>query len=177
MKSTIGVYEDHQAAIAAVTALKDAGIPQKNISIVGQAHDDRPLKEELNTDGLGLDSDDIFAKPAKVAAKTMGVSVVVGPILGALAGLGLLAIPGLGLIVGAGALAGAVAGLDAGIIGGGIISAIRIAGINKQHESDYQQHLKEGHYLVIIQGSDEEAKQAHDLLENRAQHLLLQTHG
>lgn len=179
MKSTIGVYQDHEAAIAAVNALKAAGFPQKNISIIGHAHDTEAEAEAEGVDaaGPGVDSDDAFAKPAKVAVRTMGISVVVGPILGALAGIGLLAIPGLGMIVGAGALAGAVAGLDAGLIGGGIISAIQIAGISKHHEELYQEHLQQGRYLVIVQGNAEEVKHARELLARHNQHLLLETHG
>jgi len=172
MKTTIGVYEDYQAAIAAVNTLKAAGFPKKQISIIGHAKEEGESEE-----GPGLDSDNVFEKPAKVAAKTMGISVVVGPILGALAGIGLLAIPGLGLIVGAGALAGAIAGLDAGLIGGGIISAIQIAGMNKHHEALYQEHLQQGRYLVVAQGSETEVQQAREVLQGQNTHLHLETHG
>lgn len=177
MKTTIGVYEDHQAAIAAVNELKAAGFPKKNISILGRSQAEEAAGEGVNADGPGRDSDDAFSKPAKVAARTMGISVVVGPILGALAGIGLLAIPGLGMIVGAGALAGAVAGLDAGLIGGGIISAIQIAGISKEHEQLYHEHLAKGRYLVIAQGTDEEIGQARSILQGYNRHLLLESHG
>lgn len=177
MKSTIGVYPDHESAITAVNALKAAGFPQKQISILGHAADEEAAAEGVNGEGPGMDSDDAFSKPAKVAARTMGISLVVGPILGALAGIGLLAIPGLGMIVGAGALAGAVAGLDAGLIGGGIISAIQIAGISKEHEQLYHEHLSQGRYLVIAQGTDEEISQARSILQGYNRHLLLESHG
>lgn len=177
MKATIGVYQDYHAAISAVKDLKAAGFSAKNVSIIGHAREDEEsVAAAADDEDLSLKTPDVYDKPVKVAAKTMGISVIVGPILGALAGIGLLAIPGLGMIVGAGALAGAVAGLDAGLIGGGLLSAIQIAGISNEHEKAYQEHLQAGRYLVIAQGSDEEVKKAHDLLQTNGQHMLLETH-
>ena len=174
MTSTIGVYDDQAAALAAISELKQAGFPANQLSLLGHA------KGEASDDETKLESLDAeheFDKPMKIAATGVGIGAVVGPILGALTGLGILAIPGVGFLVGAGALAGAVAGLDAGLIGGGIISALAIARNNKVHEDKYHGHLEAGRYLVVAQGSEEEVKHAHDVLASHDTHTQLDTHA
>lgn len=178
MKATIGVYDDQAKAVAAIQELKDAGYPESRISILTRDaetvhHAEDPGESEQ---GPGVDSDAAFEKPMKIAATGVGIGAVVGPVLGALAGIGVLAIPGLGVLVGAGALAGAVAGLDVGIIGGGIISALAIAQVNKHHEDLYHEHLQAGRFLVVAQGSEEEIDQAREVLAGHDSHIHLEKH-
>jgi hypothetical protein len=177
MKATIGVYEDQAKAIAAIQELKAAGYPENQISILThskEAHQPEDLGE--SEEGQGVDSDDVYESPMRIAATGVGIGAVVGPVLGALAGVGMLAVPGLGILVGAGALAGAIAGLDVGIIGGGIISALAIARVNKHHEDLYQEHLQEGRYLVVAQGSESEIEHAREVLNAHDEHVHLDTH-
>lgn len=174
MKSTIGVYDNHELAVAAIQELKTAGFPANQISLLGHAREDRELTEEERLEAM--DADHEFDKPIKIAATGLGVGAVLGPVLGVLAGVGILAVPGLGFIVGAGALAGAVAGLDAGLIGGGIISALAIARNAKHHEDRYHQHLEEGRYLVVAQGTEEEVAHAREVLHSHDRHVDLNTH-
>lgn len=178
MKATIGIYETQEKALAAIEALKTGGYPQKQISLLHRAqHAPHPEEPGEAEDGPGLDSDDVYGSRMKVAATGVGIGAVVGPILGALAGVGVLAIPGLGLIVGAGALAGAVAGLDIGLIGGGIISALAIAGMNKHHEELYREHLEAGRYIVVAHGNEQEIAHARELLEAQGQHIHIESHA
>jgi hypothetical protein len=177
MKATIGVYENQAKALAAIQVLKAAGYPEKQISILTHSKaDHHPEDAGESEEGEGVDSDNVYAEPMRIAATGVGIGAVAGPVLGALAGVGLLAIPGLGVLVGAGALAGAIAGLDVGIIGGGIISALAIARVNKHHEDLYQEHLSEGRYLVVAQGTETEIEHARDVLHSHDDHLQLDTH-
>lgn len=176
MKATIGVYEDQAKALAAIQELKTAGFPAKQISILHRSTGDNPADPGENEEGMGVDSDDAMQHPMRIAATGVGIGAVVGPVLGALAGVGILAIPGLGILVGAGALAGAIAGLDVGIIGGGIISALAIARVNKHHEELYHEHLEAGRYIVVAQGSEDEIAQAREVLTSHDEHLHLDTH-
>ena len=178
MKATIGVYENQAKAIAAIKELKAAGYPESQISILTHSKSDHhPSDPGESEDGDGVDSDDVYEEPMRIAATGVGIGAVVGPVLGALAGVGLLAIPGLGVLVGAGALAGAIAGLDVGIIGGGIISALAIARVNKHHEDLYQEHLQEGRYLVVAHGTEDEIEQAREILGSHDGHIQLDTHA
>lgn len=177
MRATIGVYEDQTKALAAIQALKSAGFPEKQISVLHRTTAEQPSDPGENAEGTGIDSDDALQNPMKVAATGVGIGAVVGPVLGALAGVGVLAIPGLGVLVGAGALAGAIAGLDVGIIGGGIISALAIARINKHHEDLYHEHLEAGRYIVIAHGNEAEIAHAREVLNAHDEHVQLDTHS
>jgi len=178
MKATIGIYETQSKALAAIQALKADGYPEKQISMLHRAeHMPHPAEPGEAEEGPGVDSDDVYASRMKVAATGVGIGAVVGPVLGALAGVGVLAIPGLGILVGAGALAGAIAGLDAGLIGGGIISALAIASMNKHHEELYREHLEAGRFIVVAHGSDDELAHARRVLETYGEHLHLESHA
>jgi hypothetical protein len=172
MTSTIGVYNDQETAVSAINALKQAGYSPNQLSILGHAPEDLTEEEKLED----MDSDHEIDKPMKIAATGVGIGALVGPVLGVLTGLGLMAIPGVGFLYGAGALAGAVAGLDAGLIGGGIFSALAIARTSASHEERYSKHLKEGRYIVVAQGSPEEVKHAHEVLNELDTHHELETH-
>src|SRR4051812_46838423 len=130
MTSTIGVYHNHEDALSAINTLKEAGYAPNKLSILGNAPENMTEEEKLEN----LDAEHEVDRPMKIAATGVGIGVIAGPILGALAGLGLFAIPGVGFLFGAGALAGAVAGLDVGLIGGGLFSALAIARSNAAHE-------------------------------------------
>lgn len=177
MNATIGVYETQADALTAVNELKSKGFTDKNVSIITREKNNKTaLQEGENGDGAGLDSDDTFGKPMKIAATGIGIGATVGPLLGALTGIGLLAVPGLGVIVGAGALAGAVAGLDVGLIGGGVFSALAIANLNKHHEELYHQHLEAGKVVVVVHGSHDQIMKAREVLNQFGKHLQLDSH-
>jgi hypothetical protein len=178
MKATIGVYDDQAKAIAAIQELKAAGFPETRISILARRDEQTQHAADPgeNGEGSGVDSDAVYEKPMKIAVTGVGVGAVLGPVLGVLAGVGALAIPGLGILVGAGALAGAVAGLDVGLIGGGIISALAIAQVNKHHEDLYHEHLQAGRFLVIAQGSEDEINHAREVLSRHNGLLQLDKH-
>src|SRR5579863_1721926 len=106
MQSTVGVYGTHEQALDAVLELKKSGFTESHISVIGQA--------EVVDNHLHVKSKD----GEKFAGVTAGA--VLGTTIGLLSGIGLIAIPGLGIIFGAGAIAGALAGFDVGIIGGGL---------------------------------------------------------
>jgi hypothetical protein len=179
MKATIGVYEDQAKAIEAIEELKSSGFPEKQISLLHKSDTNghHPADPGENEEGKGIDSDNAYQNPMRIAATGVGIGAVVGPILGALAGVGMLAIPGLGILVGAGALAGAIAGLDVGIIGGGIISALAIAQVNKHHEDLYHEHLQAGRYIVVAQGSETEVTHAREILHSHDEHVHLDSHS
>lgn len=177
MRATIGVYEDQSKALAAINELKTAGFPEKQISVLHRSSAEHPADPGESENGPGIDSDNAYQNPMKIAATGVGIGAVVGPVLGALAGVGVLAIPGLGVLVGAGALAGAIAGLDVGIIGGGIISALAIARMNKHHEDLYHEHLEAGRFIVVAHGSEEEIEHARNVLHSHDEHMHLDKHA
>lgn len=77
-----------------------------------------------------------------------------GGTLGLLAGLGALAIPGLGAFVAAGPIMAALAGAAAGGATGGLIGALVGLGIPEYEARAYQDKLTHGNYLIAVQGLD-----------------------
>lgn len=162
MKTTIGVCNTHREAMEAVRELRKAGYPTKNLSVIG--------KVDADTE------DDIEVTDMKVAGTEVGAGVVIGSTLGILTGVGVFAIPGLGFLFGAGALAGAIAGFDIGLIGGGIVSALTLTGIHDEKAKHYDEQLKEGKFLLIVQGSKEEGEQAQKILQAKGGNAGLEMH-
>jgi len=99
---------------------------------------------------------------------TTGVTTggVVGGTLGLLAGIGALAIPGVGPFIAAGPIMGTLAGLGVGGTVGGIIGALVGMGIPEYEAKRYEGRLKEGGVLVSVHcDSSEEVGRAKDILK------------
>ncbi|UXN66432.1 hypothetical protein N8E89_25235 (plasmid) [Phyllobacterium sp. A18/5-2] len=154
MKTVTGLYDNYADARAAVTALEDAGVPSSDISLVG-----RNGEGETNA-GEG-------------AAAGAGIGAVVGGAGGLLAGLGMLAIPGVGPVVAAGWLAataaGAAAGAVAGGAAGGIIGSLTSAGVDEDEAHVYAEGVRRGGVLVSARVNDDSEDVARSIInENRA---------
>lgn len=153
MKNLIAVCESHDAAVATVSMLKEKGFTSKQLSIIGRvqqaAGEEVPAGDDQRTE-----------KMMNIAGTETGIGVTLGSALGILTGIGVFAIPGLGFLYGAGALVGAIAGFDLGLIGGGIVSALTIAGVDIDDNHRYDEQLKAGKFLVIVQGNADETKVA-----------------
>ncbi|UXN59147.1 general stress protein [Phyllobacterium zundukense] len=153
MQTITGLYDDYSDARAAVTALEDAGVSSSDISIVGRDHDG--VETESNA-GEG-------------AAAGAGIGAVVGGTGGLLAGLGMLAIPGIGPVVAAGWLAataaGAAAGAVAGGAAGGLIGSLTSAGVDEDEAHVYAEGVRRGSTLVSARVDDDQADLARSILD------------
>lgn len=158
MNSAIGIYDSHDKALDAVKELKDADYPVKQLSIIGRAD------VEVVDEGMHIQS----KNPLNLAG--VGIGTTLGAALGILTGVGVFAIPGLGFLYGAGALVGAIAGFDFGLIGGGIASVLATIGIKDEDAEKYRQHLDQGKYLLVAQGSEDEVSKARKILQEHGQH-------
>ena len=163
MKSTIGVYDTHEQAVEAVRELKRAGLPAKHLSILGHAHDPEEREHEDR-------------KISNLAATEVGLGATLGTAAGILTGIGIVAIPGLGVLYGAGALVGALVGFDVGLIGGGILSALSIGGLKDEHNKKYDDLLRRGKFLVIVHGDGADVDKANGILRGHGAHHELNVH-
>src|SRR5262245_43602514 len=98
MKTVCKVYDSYSQARATVDALEKAGMSDADISIVANKY----------VSAEHADVDEVSG-----AAKGAGIGGAIGGGAGLLAGLGLLAIPGIGPVVAAGWLASTAAGVAA----------------------------------------------------------------
>ena len=90
----------------------------------------------------------------------------IGGTLGLLAGIGALAIPGLGPFIAAGPIMGALAGLGVGAAAGGLIGALVGMGIPEYEAKRYEGRVKNGGTLLSVHcDSSEEIKLAKEALK------------
>jgi hypothetical protein len=145
----------------ALEALNAVHFPLKNISLVGNA--------ELVNDHLQVKTNYL---------KEIGASigVVTGTVLGLLTGIGVFVVPGFGFLYGAGAIVGAAAGLDFGIMGGGFLAILAIYGVKKEQSIAYDEHLKEGKWMLIAQGDESQVKKVMNILHANSQYIGLSVH-
>jgi hypothetical protein len=99
---------------------------------------------------------------------TTGVTAggVIGGTLGLLAGIGALAIPGVGPFIAAGPIMGALAGLGVGGAVGGLIGALVGMGIPEYEAKRYEGRIKEGGVLLSAHcDTSEQITRAKDILK------------
>src|ERR1700681_4637665 len=100
---------------------------------------------------------------------TTGVAAggTIGGALGLLAGIGALAIPGVGPLIAAGPIMGALAGLGVGGTVGGLVGALVGMGIPEYEAKRYEGRLKEGGVLLSVHcDSSEEVSRAKEILKS-----------
>lgn len=113
--------------------------------------------------GLGHEKHTKAPEGATAGATTGGI---IGGTLGLLAGIGALAIPGMGPFIAAGPLMAVLSGIGAGGTLGGIIGALVGSGIPEYEAKRYENHLKEGGILLSVRAlSDDWADRIKDLMQ------------
>lgn len=164
-RRAVGVFSHRRDAEAALHELRDAGFPMDRVSVVVRDADrnDQIAGAEV-TEKVGNKADE----GATAGAVSGGV---LGGLTGLLVGLGTLAIPGIGPIMLAGAatttLATTLAGAGIGAVAGGLLGALIGLGIPEERAKVYNERVGQGHYLVIIDGTDEEIARAEAILRRR----------
>lgn len=161
------LFDSHSEAIEAVRDLELAGVEHDRISLIANNADDWHGRDRH--DRHDKDDDNDTAEGAAKGATTGGL---IGGGAGLLAGLGMLAIPGLGPVVAAGWLAstaaGAVAGALAGGAAGGVLGALKDAGHSDEDAHVYAEGLRRGGSLVSVRPrSSEEARLAERILNEQ----------
>lgn len=153
MKTVSGLFRTYLEATTAVHALNDAGIRSADISLVANSPAD--LTPDIRP--VGKDS----AAGAEVGALLGGAG-------GLLAGLGLIAIPGIGPVVAGGWLAatlvGALAGAGLGAATGGMIGLLTDAGIPRADAQVYAEGVRRGGALVTARVADSDEATAAGIL-------------
>ena len=155
--TVVGLFRDQPSAERAIQSLKAAGFSEKRI---GVAVRDRAQQEAI-TEGTGTQA----AEGA--AAGAMGGGVV-GGVIGLLAGVGALAIPGIGPVIAGGALASTLAGAGIGAAAGGLIGALVGMGIPEEDARHFERGFQEGGVLVTVQPGTRSTEARQVLYESEA---------
>src|SRR6201991_2401325 len=153
--AAFGIYKSNTAAEAAVDQLVAAGFSNQDVSVLmADRKGSKDFAAEKNTKG------------PEGATTGVGVGGAVGGTLGLLAGIGALAIPGVGPLIAAGPIMGALAGLGVGGAVGGLVGALVGLGIPEYEAKRYEGRVKDGGVLVSVHcESSEEVSRAKDLLK------------
>jgi hypothetical protein len=123
--------------------LKDAGFQGNDISVLmADQAQTRDFAYEKNT------------KAPEGATAGAGTGLVIGGTLGWLAGIGLLAIPGLGPFIAAGPIMAALSGAAVGGTLGGLTGALIGMGLPEIEAKLYESKVKAGNSLISVQSED-----------------------
>jgi hypothetical protein len=132
------------------------------------------MQEGYDAGGLGIERHTKAPEATTAGVVTGGI---IGGALGLLAGIGALAIPGVGPFLAAGPIMATLAGIGSGGTIGGIIGALVGVGIPEYEAKRYESRLKQGGILVSVHAiNDDQAKNIKELLEkNGAEDVTLST--
>jgi hypothetical protein len=153
--AAFGIYKTQSGAEQAVDALKAAGFRNTDISaLLPENQGTKDFAHEKNT------------KAPEGAATGAGTGAVVGGTLGWLAGIGALAIPGVGPLIAAGPIVAALAGVGVGGAVGGLTGALVGMGIPEYEAKRYEGRVKDGGILLSVHcDSSDWTKKAKEILE------------
>lgn len=126
-------------AITIVDQLKAAGFSPNDISVL--------FPDKAGTRDFAHEQ---HTKAPEGAATGAGTGGVLGGALGWLAGIGALAIPGLGPFIAAGPIMAALSGAAAGAALGGVTGALIGLGIPEYEAKRYEGKIKEGNVLISV---------------------------
>ena len=153
--AVFGIYDSAAQAELAVDTLVEAGFPNTNISVLlPDAKSSKEFAHEKNT------------KAPEGATAGAASGGALGGTLGLLAGIGALAIPGVGPLIAAGPIVGALAGMGVGGAVGGLVGALVGMGIPEYEAKRYEGRVKNGGVLLSVHcDTSEEITRAKDLLK------------
>ncbi len=137
--AVFGIYRDRQRAEEAVDALRSAGFRNSDVSAL--------LPDNVGTKDFAHEKKTKAPEGATTGATS---GAVLGGALGWLAGVGSLAIPGIGPFIAAGPILGTLAGAGAGGAVGGLIGALVGMGIPEYEAKRYEGRVREGGILLSV---------------------------
>ncbi|MDA8745857.1 hypothetical protein N9N28_14610 [Rubripirellula amarantea] len=160
------IAANRRDAIAIAEGLRAAGFRESEISFVMADGDDgAEIVVEGNT------------KAPEGAATGAGSGLLLGGALGWAAGIGALAIPGLGPFIAAGPIMAALGGAAIGSAAGGLTGGLIGLGFSEYEAKEFQGHLKDGRALISVRvANDEEADRAKEIYHQAgAEHVSVKS--
>jgi Protein of unknown function (DUF3341) len=154
--AAFGIYRDRSGVETAVDTLREKGFRNTDISVLFPHNEGtKDFATEKNT------------KAPEGTTAGAGTGAVIGGALGWLAGIGALAIPGVGPFIAAGPIMAALAGVGVGGAVGGLTGALIGMGIPEFEAKRYEGRIKEGGILVSVHCDNSEwTKKAKEILKH-----------
>jgi hypothetical protein len=160
--AVFGIYAEQSQAESAVDALIAAGFGSSDISVL--------LPDTESTQAFAHHKDTKAPEGTAIGVTAGGA---IGGVLGLLAGVGALAIPGVGPLVAAGPIMAALAGLGVGGAVGGLVGALMGMGIPEYEAKRYEGRVKDGGTLLSVhcETTDEIARAKNILKGTKAEDI------
>jgi hypothetical protein len=160
-KSVIGIVDSQANAELIVDEVqRSGGIAPGDISVL--------MPDKSGTRDFAHEH---HTKAPEGAVAGAGAGGLVGGTIGLLAGIGALAIPGVGPLIAAGPLLAALSGAAAGATVGGVAGALIGLGIPELEAKAYEGKLQRGNILVAVHvDNDDEAKRVKSIFEQQHAH-------
>ena len=153
--AVFGIYRDTVSLSGGLEALRTAGFRNTDVSVL--------MPENTGTKDFTHQKDTKAPEGATTGATT---GAVVGGVLGWLAGIGALAIPGIGPLIAAGPIIGMLAGAGAVGVAGGIVGTLIGFGIPEYEAKRYEGRVRSGGILLSVHCDNSEwVKRAKQILE------------
>ncbi|MDN4076104.1 MULTISPECIES: general stress protein [Fictibacillus] len=154
-KKVIGVFSTEEEAVSAINSLRERGYDEEDISVIAQDKEERRhIEDETGT------------KAGEGAAAGAATGGVLGGVGGLLAGVGALAIPGIGPIVAAGPIAATLGGAAIGAGAGGLVGALVGMGVPEEEAEEYQNYVESGKILVLVDADAERREHVYDTFQS-----------
>jgi hypothetical protein len=154
--SVFGIYNTRESVERAVDMFLKSGFTSSDISVL--------LPENLGGKPIATHKD---TKAPEGATAGGAGGAVVGGTLGLLAGIGALAIPGLGPFIAAGPIMAALAGMGVGGAVGGFAGALIGMGIPEYEAKRYEGRIQKGGILLSVHcDTSDQIKRGKEIMKN-----------
>lgn len=159
MDTVIGLFKDHEAADAALSALEEAGFTQDEVGLLAQRE---------TVEGV-LSTDREEAAVESAGAGALGGSAL-GGIIGLLAGASAIVVPGVGPALAVGAWASVLgttaAGAGIGAAYGGLVGALIGFGVAEEQTHIYVEGVQQGNILMVVQPEKDDLARAKEIMRD-----------
>jgi hypothetical protein len=153
--AAFAIFPSRAQAEAAVNELTAAGFSSQDVSVL--------MADKAGTKEFATEKNTKAPEGTTTGASVGGLT---GGTLGLLAGIGAIAIPGVGPLIAAGPIMATLAGVGVGGAIGGIVGALIGMGIPEYEAKRYEGRVKEGGVLASVHcDSSEEVSRAKDILK------------
>ena len=154
--AAFGIYPDQPSVSEAVEAFKRAGFRNTDISVL--------FPENTGNKDFGHEKHTKAPEGAVAGAST---GAIIGGALGWLAGIGALAIPGIGPFIAAGPIVAMLSGIGAAGVVGGFAGALIGIGIPEYEAKRYEGRIRNGGILLSVHCDNSDwTRRAREVLEN-----------
>ena len=154
-KKIVGVFYTEHEASRAIEDLKDRGFLTEDISVIAR-----------NKQDVDAINDETGTKAPEGMASGAATGGILGGVTGLLAGIGALAIPGIGPIIAAGPIAATLAGAAVGAGTGGLVGGLIGLGIPEDEAESYDNYVDEGRILVMVDADDTRASDVYSVFRS-----------